>query len=78
MADLTNANRSLIMKRFEHTKMVALQNVLAREIRIMELEDEINRCRVDMESQKKVIHDMDKEIQLHTAEFAKVDAEAKK
>ena len=77
MGDLNNTNRNLIMKRYEHQKMVALANIQAREIRIMELEEEIARCRIDMEGQQKIITNMDAEIARQREEVAKEAKEAK-
>jgi hypothetical protein len=81
--DLVNMNRALIMKRYEHQKSVALTQIQAREIRIMELEEEIVRCRIDMEGQNKIIVNMDRELGLQRDELAKeaaakAEADAKK
>ena len=58
--------------RFEHQKLVAQANIHARHIRIIELQEEIERCNLDIEAQKKVIAEQDKNIQIQN------DAEAKK
>lgn len=77
MGDLNSINRNLIIKRHEHAKMVALANIQAREIRIMELEEETMRNTEDIEAQKKVIEvsEMNIQQQLNEIESAK---EAKK
>lgn len=71
MADLFSSNRNLFIKRYEHQKTVATANIQAREIRIMELEEEIQRCRIDIDAQHKVIEEMDKNIQLQYEEINK-------
>lgn len=63
MPDLIT-NRALHLKRYEHAKLVALSHIHAREIRIMELEEEIARSMTDIEAQKKVIIDNEFNIQL--------------
>lgn len=55
MADLFNVNRDLTIKRQEQNKLVAQAQILAREIRIEELKQEIERCKLDIEAQHKVI-----------------------
>ena len=64
MADLFNTNNKLTIMRFEHQKQVALANITARTIRIMELEEEIIRMKNDIEAQNKVIAEQDKNIQI--------------
>jgi len=59
MADLTNANRQLIIKRQQHAKLVALSQIGAREIRLMELAEEKARCEEDIAAQQKAIADAD-------------------
>lgn len=71
MADLNVINRHLQIKRYEHQKLVALTQVQAREIRIMELEEEIARCKTDIESQLKVTRDMEAQIKQQNEELAK-------
>lgn len=71
MADLYSTGRILNIKRHEHSKLVAQANIQAREIRIMELEEEIDRCRNDIEAQKKVIDESQKNIQLQHKEIEK-------
>lgn len=72
MADLFNTNNKLTIMRFEHQKQVALANITARTIRIMELEEEIIRMKNDIEAQNKVIAEQEKNIQIQ------VEAEQKK
>lgn len=69
MPDLVNMNRKLHIKRYEHAKLVALSLIHAREIRIMELEEEINRCNADIVSQKKVIAENESNIELQLKEI---------
>ena len=64
MADLFNTNNKLTIMRFEHQKQVALANITARTIRIMELEEEIIRMKNDIEAQNKVIAEQEKNIQI--------------
>ena len=78
MGDLFPTNRQLFIKRHEHQKLVALSNIQAREIRIMEIEEEIERNRIDIEAQKKVIEEADKNIKLQQAEIEKEKAEVAK
>ena len=68
MADLYSTNRMLFIKRFEHQRLVAQAQIQAREIRIMELEEEIHRCRIDIEAQNKVISEAEVNIKLQHEE----------
>lgn len=77
MGDLHSGNRKLFIKRYEHAKLVAESNIQGREIRIMELEEEIDRCRKDMEAQIKVIEEQDRNIALQKAELEKEQAAKK-
>lgn len=78
MADLNSRNRLLFIKRYEYNKQVAQSNIMAREIRIMELEEEIAKCKIDIEAQKKVIAEAELNIkqQHHEMEKEKKTAEA--
>ena len=80
MGDLFSTSRTLNMKRHELSKITALMNIQAREIRIMELEEEIDRCKTDIGAQKKVIEEAEKNINLQKQESEKerLEAEAKK
>lgn len=71
MADLTNVNRIIQVKKYEHQKLIAMAQIQAREIRIMELEEEMGRCRTDIELQKKIIVDMEGQIAQQKAEMEK-------
>ena len=75
MSDLFSRNRQLFIKRYEHTKMIALSQIQAREIRMMELEEEADRCKTDIEAQKKVIEEADKNIKQQIEEGKKEMAE---
>jgi len=76
MADLFSTNNNLTIMRLEHQKIVAQANIQARQIRILELQEEIERCNVDIEAQKKVIVEQDKniKIQLEAEEKKKQEA----
>jgi hypothetical protein len=69
--DVNSSNRLLIMKRHEHARLVALSQIHAREIRIMELEEEIQRCKIDIESQKGVIVTSEQNIEQQKEEIEK-------
>lgn len=72
MADLTHQkNRPLTIKRYERDKLVALSQIEAREIRIMEIQDEIDRCKEDIDNQKKLIASLDSQIKQQREEMAK-------
>lgn len=71
MGDLMNTSRTLNIKRHEHSKMVAQAHIQAREIRILELEEEIFRCNEDIEAQKKVIEEAEKNVKLQHQEIEK-------
>lgn len=64
MADLFSMNNNLTIMRLEHQKIVAQSNIQARQIRILELQEEIERCNLDIEAQKKVIVEQDKNIKI--------------
>lgn len=64
--------------RFEHQKQVAVANITARTIRIMELQEEIARMNNDIEAQNKVIAEQEKNIQIQLdAEKARNAEQAK-
>jgi hypothetical protein len=71
MADLNQVNRPLLIKRHERDKLVAQSQILAREIRIEELKEEINRCKLDMEAQMKVMTTADFNINQQKEEMVK-------
>jgi hypothetical protein len=74
--DLTSTNRNLTIKRHEHIKLIALSQIHARQIRIMEIEEEIARCNHDIECQKKVIEDADMNVNQQKAEIEREKNEA--
>jgi hypothetical protein len=71
MADTHSKNRKLFIMRYERDKLVAMSQIQSREIRIMELEEEIERCRADIVAQNKLIGDLNKNIQQQQAELEK-------
>lgn len=75
MADLNSRNRDLVIKKLEHQKLVALAQIHARDIRLMELEEEAERMRADIEAQKKVIKEAEQNIAVQLEE-AKKDKES--
>ncbi len=64
--------KNLSVMRCEHAKTVAMSNIQAREIRILELHEEIERCKADMVAQEKVIKEAENQIAIHVAEKQKV------
>ena len=62
---------------FRSQKQVALANITARTIRIMELEEEIIRMKNDIEAQNKVIAEQDKNIQIQAEAEQKKEQEEK-
>jgi len=66
MADLGSKNRQLSIMKYEHNKLVAMAQIQAKEIRIIELGEEIERCKSDIDAQKKTIEEMDFNIQQQT------------
>lgn len=60
-----NANCDLVIMRHEHIKTVALANIQAKKIRIFELQEEIVKCKSEIDLQNKVIEDADKNISIH-------------
>lgn len=69
MADLNSTNRNLIIKRHDHARLVALAMIQAREIRIMEVDEEIARNREDIEAQKKIVEEAERNIKQQRAEI---------
>lgn len=65
MGDLFSGNVDLTVMRHEHVKLVAQANIHARNIRVIELQEEIERCKNDIEAQNKVIAEADRNIQIH-------------
>jgi len=66
MADLGSRNRQLSIMKYEHNKLVAMAQIQAKEIKIIELGEEVERCRNDIEAQKKTMEEMDLNIQQQT------------
>ena len=62
MADLGSKNRKLFIMKYEHQKLVAKATMQAKEIKILELGEEIERCKGDIEAQKKLLVEMDENI----------------
>ena len=58
MADLGSKNRQLSIMKYEHNKLVAMAQIQAKEIKIIELGEEIERCQGDIKAQKEVIEEM--------------------
>lgn len=54
-----NPNSLLETKKYERDRLSLQANIQTLEIRILEKEEEINRCNDDFEAQKKVISEMD-------------------
>ncbi len=77
MADIFSTNRDLTIKRFERDRLVAQSQILAREIRIEELKEEIARQEADIVAQKKVIDTAEFNIQQQMEEKAKDAAQNK-
>lgn len=75
MADLFNSNNNITIMKFEHAKLVAQANLQARQIRILELQEEIKRCENDIEAQKKVIAEQDKNIKIQIEADNKKESE---
>ena len=71
MADLYSTNRQLFIKRYERDRLSAQVQIQSREIRIMELLEEIDRQKADIEAQHKVIAECDKNIKIQLAEMEK-------
>ena len=71
MPDMNSTNRIMAMKKFERDKLVAMANIQSREIRIMELEDEIDRCKYDIVAQNELIKEMEFNIEQQKEEMKK-------
>lgn len=68
---LTLRAKQLALKRFQQNRLVAQANVQGREIRIMELLEEQERCKEDIINQTKIIEQMDENIAAQEAEMKK-------
>jgi len=79
MPDIHSGNRKLFIMKYEHQQLVAKAQIHAKDIKILELNDEIERCKGDMEAQKKLIKEMDdnikqqKELMIEDEKTAKED-----
>ena len=62
MPDINSSNRKLFIMKYNHSRLVAQSQIQAKEIRKIELAEEIIRCDVDIEAQKKVIEEMEMNI----------------
>lgn len=71
MADLFDTNRQLMIKKYNRDKMVALAQIESREIRIMELEQEIERNRADIVAQNILVASLETEITKQQEEIQK-------
>lgn len=71
MADITSKSRELSIMKFERDKLVALTNIQSKEIRKIELQEEIDRCDIDIEQQKKKIEECEENVRLQKLELAK-------
>ena len=71
MGDLFSSNGDLVIMRHEHIKTVAQANIQARNIRIVELNEEIARCKSEIDAQIKVIEEAERNISIHKEAKAK-------
>ena len=71
MPDINSTNRLLTIKKSERDRLVAMANIQSREIRIMELEDEIDRCKLDIVAQNELIKEMEFNIEQQKEEMKK-------
>ena len=71
MSDMFSGNRMLFIKRHMRDKLSAEVQVQSREIRILELEEEIERNRGDIVAQEKIIAECEKNIALQKEEMDK-------
>ncbi|MHA1949700.1 MAG: hypothetical protein ACW99G_06890 [Candidatus Thorarchaeota archaeon] len=62
MADLSSQNRKLFIMKYEHQQLVCKAQIQAKEIKMIELQEEIERCKGDIDAQNKTIADMDENI----------------
>lgn len=69
--DKPDPNNKLANLKFERDKFSHMANLQTQEIRILELQEEIERCRAEIEAQNKVIAEMDFNIQQQEQLLAK-------
>lgn len=62
MADLNTKSREYIIKKHEYSKLIALSLIQAKEIRIIELQEEIERCKTEIDAQNVLIKESEKNI----------------
>jgi hypothetical protein len=59
MADIHRVNRPLTIRKYQRDKIVQQSSILAIEVRALEIEDEINRCRRDIDEMKIKMSDLE-------------------
>jgi hypothetical protein len=62
MADLNTKSREYVIKKHEYSKLVALSIIQAKEIRMIELQEEIERCKIEIDAQNNLIKESEKNI----------------
>ena len=62
MADLNTKSREYVIKKHEYSKLIALSLIQAKEIRIIELQEEIERCKTEIDAQNVLIKKSKKNI----------------
>ena len=62
MADLNTKSREYIIKKHEYSKLIALSLIQAKEIRMIELQEEIDRCKTEIDAQHVLIKESEKNI----------------
>ncbi len=62
MPDLNTKSREYVIKKHEYSKLIALSVIQAKEIRMIELQEEIEKCKTEIEAQNSLIKESDKNI----------------
>lgn len=62
MADLNTKSREYVIKKHEYAKLIALSVIQAKEIRMIELQEEIERCKTEIDAQHALIKESEKNI----------------
>lgn len=62
MADLNTKSREYVIKKHEYSKLIALSVIQAKEIRMIELQEEIERCKTEIDAQNALIKESEKNI----------------
>jgi len=75
MADITSKSRELTIMKFERDKLVALTNIQSKQIRKLELQEESERCDIDIEQQRKKLAECEENIRLQKEEAAKEETQ---